>query len=77
MKTYTIRKGKHSSCKSILHHTKVLPYTKFRKIKVDVQVLYQSLYDLNGDADLTHDWNKLPGVSAYLWPSNKTFATLG
>lgn len=76
MNTYTIRKGKHGSFKSLLHHTKVLPYTNFRKIKVDVQVLYQSLYDTKDDTDLIHDWNKFPGVSAYLWPSNKTFATL-
>jgi len=77
MKTYTICKNRSGSFKSILHHSRLISNDKFRKIRVDVEVLDKSVYPTFEDIDLLGDWSKLPGVSAFIWPSNKTFATLG
>lgn len=77
MKTFTIRKKKSGSLKSLLHHTRIIPHRKFKKLKVEVEVLPQSVYPTHEDKDLLGDWSKFPGVSAFIWPSNKTFATLG
>lgn len=76
MKTYTIGKGRHTSLKAIVDQNKLCAADKFRKLVVEVEVLPESIYKLQDDQDLIHDWNKFPGVSAYIWPSNKTFATL-